>query len=95
MNTAQNAQNNFFGKNLKFLKTFFVRKMLHSAEKCERGALLDLLTYNLLQNIKKLEGRCHSPLPVWDVAANAWESGADTVAACDSPGGTLMVIFKH
>ena len=30
--------------------------MSHSAEKCKRGALWDLLTYILLQNIKKLEG---------------------------------------
>ena len=30
--------------------------MSHSAEKCKRGTLLDLLTYILLQNIKKLEG---------------------------------------
>ena len=27
--------------------------MSHSAEKCKRGTLLDLLTYILLQNIKK------------------------------------------
>ena len=30
--------------------------MSHSAEKCKRGTLLDLLTYMPLQNIKKLEG---------------------------------------
>ena len=30
--------------------------MSHSAEKCKRGILLDLLTYIPLQNIKKLEG---------------------------------------
>ena len=29
--------------------------MSHSAEKCERGTLWALLTYILLQNIKKLE----------------------------------------
>ena len=52
----QKAQNIFLGKNLKFLKYFFFRKMSHSAEKCNRGTLLDLLTYILLQNIKKLEG---------------------------------------
>ena len=44
----------FFGKKLKFLKFFF--QMSHSAEKCRWGALLDLLTYIPLQNIKKLEG---------------------------------------
>ena len=38
---------------------------------------------------------CHSPLPVWDVAANATESGEDTLADCDSPGGTLIVNSKH
>ena len=32
---------------------FFFQKMSHSAEKCKRGTLLDLLTYILLQNIKK------------------------------------------
>ena len=35
-------------------KTFF-QKMSHSAEKCKRGTLWALLTYILLQNIKKLE----------------------------------------
>ena len=34
---AQKAQNIFFGKNLKFLKKKFFRKMSHSAEKCKRG----------------------------------------------------------
>ena len=43
----------FLKKNLKFL--IFFQKMSHSAEKCERGALWALLTYILLQNIKKLE----------------------------------------
>ena len=36
-------------------KTFFFRKMSHNAEKCKRGTLWALLTYILLQNIKKLE----------------------------------------
>ena len=45
-----------FGKKLKFLKIFFFQKKSHSAEKCKRGILLDLLTYIPLQNIKKLEG---------------------------------------
>ena len=30
--------------------------MSHSAEKCNRGTVWDLLTYIQLQNIKKLEG---------------------------------------
>ena len=30
--------------------------MSHSAEKCKRGTISDLLTYFLLQNSKKLEG---------------------------------------
>ena len=47
---AQKAQNNCFEKNLKFLNFFW--KMSHSAEKCERGTLWDLLTYIQLQNIK-------------------------------------------
>ena len=38
-----------------FWKKFFQKKS-HSAEKCKRGTLLDLLTYIPLQNIKKLEG---------------------------------------
>ena len=41
---------------MKFLKNFFFQKKSHSAEKCKRGILLDLLTYIPLQNIKKLEG---------------------------------------
>ena len=44
----------FFEKNLKFL-IFFFRKMSHSAEKCERGTLWDVLTYIQLRKIKKLE----------------------------------------
>ena len=39
---AQKAQNIFFGKNLKFSKKKFFRKMSHSAEKCKRGTLFDL-----------------------------------------------------
>ena len=35
------------------MKKFFFQKKSHSAEKCERGILLDLLTYIPLQNIKK------------------------------------------
>ena len=42
---AQKAQKTFFEKNF--------QKMSHSAEKCKRGE--PLLTYILLQNIKKLE----------------------------------------
>ena len=34
---------------------FFQKKMSHSAEKCKRGTFWALLTYILLQNIKKLE----------------------------------------
>ena len=56
MSKAQKAQNNFLEKNLKFLKIFFFQKKSHSAEKCKRGTLLDLLTYIPLQNIKNLEG---------------------------------------
>ena len=44
---------------------------------------------------KTLQAYCHSPLPVWDVAANASESGEDTVVACDSPVGILIVNSKH
>ena len=41
-----------------FWKIFFEKtsKMSHSAEKWKGGTLWDLLTYILLQNIKKLEG---------------------------------------
>ena len=54
---AQKAQKIFFGKKIEiFEKFFFFQKKSHSAEKCKRGTLLDLLTYILLQNIKKLEG---------------------------------------
>ena len=45
---AQKAQIIFF--------IFFFRKVSHSAENCETETILDLLTYILLQNIKKLEG---------------------------------------
>ena len=44
----------FLKKKTKFLN-FFFQKMSHSAEKCKRGTLWALLTYILLQNIKKLE----------------------------------------
>ena len=53
---AQKAQNIFFEKKLDIVEFFFIRKMSHSAEKCKRGTLWDLLTYIQLQNIKKLEG---------------------------------------
>ena len=49
---AQKAQNIFLEKN----EFFFFQKKSHSAGKCKRGTLLDLLTYIPLQNIKKLEG---------------------------------------
>ena len=49
-------KSNFLEKNLKFLKKNFFQKKSHSAEKCKRGTLLDLLTYIPLQNIKNLEG---------------------------------------
>ena len=48
---AQKAQNIFLEK----IEIFFSQKKSHSAEKCKRGTLLDLLTYIPLQNIKKLE----------------------------------------
>ena len=53
---AQKTQNIFLEKDLKFLKIFFFRKMSHSAKKRKRENLLRLLTYILLQNIKKLKG---------------------------------------
>ena len=40
---------------MKFLKIFFIQKKSHSAEKCKRGTLLDLLTYIPFQNIKKTQ----------------------------------------
>ena len=52
---AQNAQKTFFKKNLEIFDFVFFQKMSHSAEKCKRGTLWALLTYILLQNIKKLE----------------------------------------
>ena len=54
---AQKAQNIFLERKLEeiFEKKFFQKKS-HSAEKCKRGTLLDLLTYIPLQNIKKLGG---------------------------------------
>ena len=51
---AQKAQKTFFEKKLEIFY-FFFQKMSHSPEKCKRGALCALLTYILLQNIKKLE----------------------------------------
>ena len=53
---AQKAQKIFFGKKIEIFEKFFFQKKSHSAEKCKRGTLLDLLTYIPLQNIKKLEG---------------------------------------
>ena len=45
----------FWKKTWNFWKNFFQKKS-HSAEKCKRGTLVDLLTYNPLQNIRNLEG---------------------------------------
>ena len=50
---AQKAQRTFLKKSEIF--EFFFQKMSHSAEKCKRGTVWALLTYILLQNIKKLE----------------------------------------
>ena len=44
-----------FGKKLEISDFFFFQKMSHRAVKCKRGTLWSLLTYILLQNIKKLE----------------------------------------
>ena len=52
---AQKAQNIFLEK-IDIFENFFFHKKSHSAKKCKRGTLLDLLTYIPLQNIKKLEG---------------------------------------
>ena len=60
---SQKAQNLFFERNMKYL--IFFRKMSHSAEKCERGTLWALLTYILLQLIKKLERGLF-----WDIKKN-------------------------
>ena len=59
--------------------------MSHSAEKCKRGTLLDLLTYILLQNFKKLEG---DPL-------GTLKNFRKKVAQCPkkSKGGTLWTKF--
>ena len=46
---AQKAQNIFFEKNLKFLKCRIVQKNV------KWRTFLDILTYILLQNIRKLE----------------------------------------
>ena len=48
---AEKAQKTFV-KKLKFL-IFFFQKMSHSAKKCKKGTLWALLTYILLQKIKK------------------------------------------
>ena len=53
---VQKAQKNFWKKIEIFEKFFSFEKKSHSAEKCKRGILLDLLKYIPLQNIKKLEG---------------------------------------
>ena len=45
----------FFWEKIEFFEIFFFQKKLHSAEKCKRGTLLDLLTYIPLQNIKKID----------------------------------------
>ena len=53
MSKAQKAQKTFFEKKLEIFH--FFQKMSHSAEKCKGGTLWALLTYILLQSIKKLE----------------------------------------
>ena len=50
---AQKAQKTF--KKNEIFYFFSFQKMSHIAEKCKRGTLWALLTYILLQNIKKLE----------------------------------------
>ena len=58
LKSSKSAKHFFLEKKLEiFFNVFFFRKMSHSAEKCKRGTLLDLLTYILLQNInaKKIE----------------------------------------
>ena len=50
---AQKAQKTFFEKKLEIFEFCFFQKMSHSAGKCKRGTLWALLTYILLQNIKK------------------------------------------
>ena len=52
---AQKAQIIFFGKKLEILKIFSFGKCRIVPKNVKEGTLLDLLTYNLLQNIKKLE----------------------------------------
>ena len=50
-----NMRKRLFKKKLEIFEKRNFQKMSHSAEKCKRGALWALLTYILLQNIKKLE----------------------------------------
>ena len=53
---AQKAQKKIFWKKLVIFEKKFLQKKLHSAEKCKRETLWDLLTYIQLQNMRKLEG---------------------------------------
>ena len=46
----------FVLKKIEIFEIFFFRKMSHSARKCKRGTLWDLLTYIQLENIQKLKG---------------------------------------
>ena len=55
----------------------------HSSEKSQRGTLLDLLTYILLQNIKKLEEG-----PFGDI--QNFSKKSRTVSKKKSKGGTLQ-----
>ena len=50
---AEKAQNIFYGKNLKFLKFFFFRKVSHSAEKCERGDPFGFINIHSVAKYKK------------------------------------------
>ena len=45
-----------FSEKIEIFEKNFFQKKSHSAEKCKRGTLLDLLTNIPLQNIKKLKG---------------------------------------
>ena len=45
-----------FSEKIEIFEKIFFQKKSHSAEKCKRGTLLDLLTNIPLQNIKKLKG---------------------------------------
>ena len=78
---AQKAQNIFFGKNLKFLKNFFFRKMSHSAEKNQKGGPFSLGRFcSLRLKSKKRKG---DPLETKKIRKK--------VAQCrkKSKGGTL------